>query len=48
MSSNVMKKITTSYPTAYYVENDTIKILITDQFSSPFVLECVIANINNK
>ena len=43
-----MDKLETSCQTAFYVENDTIKILITDQFSSPFVLECVIANINNK
>jgi hypothetical protein len=43
-----MDKLTFTYPTAFYVEHDTIKIVASGQLSSPFVFESVIANINNK
>jgi uncharacterized membrane protein YphA (DoxX/SURF4 family) len=48
LSSEAMDKLTTTYPTAYYVENDTIKIVAAGQLSSPFVFEDVLANIHKK
>lgn len=48
LSSAAMDEITTTYPTAFYVEHDTIKVVASGQLSSPFVFESVIANINNK
>jgi uncharacterized membrane protein YphA (DoxX/SURF4 family) len=48
LSSDAMDKLTFTYPTAFYVEHDTIKEVSTGQLSSPFVFESVIANINKK
>lgn len=48
LSTEAMNKLTFTYPTGFYIENDTIKIIAPGQLSSPFVFESVIANVNKK
>lgn len=39
LSIQAMDKLTTAYPTAFYVEHDTIKVIIQSELPSPFVFK---------
>ncbi len=37
LSGQAMEKLTTAYPTAFYVEHDTVKVIIQSELPSPFI-----------
>ena len=48
LSGQAMDKLTKAYPTAFYVERDTIKVIIQSELPSPFVFKKIVSQSDIK
>lgn len=39
LPKEAMNKLTTAYPIAFYVEHDTVKVIIQSELPSPFIFK---------